>query len=78
MYDNKKSYLSQSKGDNIFLILEPIGGIPESYPKAYQVIEDNRSVLIESKKIGTITIEKRKLINWNAFSRDDLMKVILK
>lgn len=65
-------------GDSIFLILEPIGGIPESYPKAYQAIEDSRSILIESKKIGTITIEKRKLINWNAFSRDDLMKIILK
>lgn len=65
-------------GDNLFLILEPIGGIPESYPKAYQAIEDSRSILIESKKIGTITIEKRKLINWNAFSRDDLMKIILK
>ncbi len=64
--------------DNLYLIIEPGPGIPESYIKGYSKFEDTRSKLVEIKKIGNFTIEKRQITQLNPFSRDELVKIITK
>jgi hypothetical protein len=70
------SYKRIPIGNYLYLIIEPIGGIPEYYPRGYKALEDGRSKLLEIKKIGSITIEKRQILNYNSFPREDLMKAI--
>lgn len=63
-------------GKTLYLIIEPTPGIPEDYIEAYKRYEDTRSKLIETKKFGNYTVEKRLLINNNHFLRDDLDKFL--
>jgi len=63
-------------GKTLYLIIEPTPGIPEDYIKAYIKYEDTRSKLIETKKIGNYTVEKRLLINNNHFLREELDKFL--
>ncbi len=66
----------EQKGKALYLIYEPPAGIPEAYIKAYSLYENSRSRLVETKYIGSITIEKRIIINNNHFLRTELESFI--
>ncbi len=59
-----------------FLIIEPTPGIPKEYIKGYPKYENTRSKLLSVKKIGTFTIEKRRMTKYRYFSRDDLFRIV--
>ncbi|KKR67722.1 MAG: hypothetical protein UU09_C0022G0001 [Microgenomates group bacterium GW2011_GWA2_40_6] len=61
---------------NLYLIIEPIEGIPLEYIKAYVKFENLRSKLIERKQFGTFVVEKRLITNDRYFSRDDVFDII--
>lgn len=56
-----------------FLIIEPETGIPNEYVVAYKGYEDARSKVVESRKIGEFTVQKRVLIKRSHFLRQDLL-----
>ncbi len=64
------------KGMPFYLIFEPTAGIPDTYIKAYPILENRRSKLIKTKKFGDFIIEKRIIIEDRAFSTDDLLYII--
>ena len=62
----------EQKGKTLYLIIEPVGGIPEEYIKAYKLYENSRSKLVQTVRIGKITVEKRILFNNNNFLSTEL------
>ena len=56
-----------------FLIIEPETGIPSEYVVAYKGYEDARSKVVESRKFGEFTIQKRVLTKKSHFLRQDLL-----
>lgn len=59
-----------------FLIIEPITGIPFEHILAYRRLEDQRSTLLETRKIEGFVVEKRVMKNTDHFERDELMKLV--
>jgi len=49
------------KVETRYLILEPLVGIPEEALKATVYMEDQVSEIVQEKKFGTLTVQKRKL-----------------
>ncbi len=61
---------------NFYLIIEPKPGIPDDYIDAYIKYENTRSIIVETKKIGTFTVEKRRFNNDNHFLRTELDEML--
>lgn len=55
---------------DFYVIVEPQPGIPEHMIRGVLMFEDTRSVILETKKIGEFTVQKRRFINNDTFDTD--------
>lgn len=67
---------TEKEGRLHFLIIEPITGIPFEHILGYRRFEDQRSTLLESKKIEGFVVEKRVMKNTKHFSREEMSSMI--
>ena len=65
-------------GNTLYLIIEPIPGIPDEYIQAYSLFEDTRSVLVRKIPFGTFIVEKRTIIKPESFSRNAVFELTQK
>ncbi len=71
--DIKFSHFNGEQQDNLlYLIIEPVGGIPIHYVNGYIEYENTRSKILIETKIGNFIVQKRVLVNNNGFVREDL------
>lgn len=63
---------------DFYLIIEPKPGISDEMIQGVSNFEDSRSKVLETKKIGEFTVQKRKFINNNAFDTDTMYQLMKK
>lgn len=70
--------LNNHIGKDFYVIVEPQPGIPTYMIRGILTFEDSRSTLLEAKKIGGFTVQKRKFVNNNTFDTDTMYRLMKK